>query len=825
VFTATDASGCVRSDTTVITGPSQLTANVPSVSQTNCSGTGTGTLLAGHTGGTGPFTFVWNSNPVQNDSILNGVTAGTYSVTVTDNGGCTATASGTLTVTAGGNTVVLGNPTITNVACFGGNTGSITATVSGGSGAYNYSWGPSATNANLIAGTYPLTVDDGAGCTASATYNVTQPALLALNAPAINNIGCVAGTTGSITANPAGGTIPYVYNWSAQSGGQTYTGQSISGLAVDNYLLTVTDSKGCSVTATYAITSVPALAFTQSQTNVTCFGGSNGTATIAVSSGTAPYAYNWNVAGPTTNATLSNVSAGTVNVTVTDANCSGTATFTLTQPSQMVITDLSQTDISCNGGSNGAIAVSVAGGTGAYTYAWSSNPVQNTATATNLPAGVFSLVVTDANLCTATKTYTLTEPAALTLALTPTNATCYQAPNGNIVASPNGGVLPYGYQWSDPDFQTTKTATGLLAGSYSCVVTDANGCTVTGASVIAEPADLQINTSVTAVKCIGDKNGTITVDATGGTQPYNFSATQDFTNFIFATNGVIQGLAIGTYNVLVADDSGCTKTVFATIPNATVDNFLTSADSTSCYGSDYNDGGAHIIPVSYLNSPFQYGIDGGVSQLSGDFYGLSAGPHVITATNMNGCVTEIPVLVLEPLPIVVDVVPDTVFLPLGQGQQVLVTYLNAAGDVTYSWTPELGLSCTDCPNPTVSPFTRQDYVITVSMVNGSATCYGSATLHANVTDPLPVYIPNSFTPNGDGNNDLFQLYGQSIKTVDLKIFNRWGELVYQTNNQFNGWDGTYKGALQTPQVFTYAVKVVFLDDKKLDRKGTVTLLR
>ncbi len=829
IFTATDASACVRSDTVVITQPTQVAANVPSVSQTNCSGNGTGTLVGASSGGTYPYLYSWNSIPVQTDSILDNVMQGTYSVTVTDVNGCSIAASGTLTINAGGNNVTLNNPVITNVLCFGGNNGSITTGATGGSGVYTFNWSPvnaGATISNLIAGQYNVTVDDGAGCTATGSYNVTQPTQLVINAPNITNIGCGGVATGSITANVSGGTQTYTYDWVQQSNSQVYSGQTINGLAADNYSLTVTDFNSCSATASYAITAVPALAFTQSQTNVSCFGGSDGTATITISTGTPPYNYDWNGAGVSPNSTVNGLSAGVAAVTFTDANCSATATFNLTEPAQIVIAQTTQTDVSCFGGTDGTVTVSATGGSGAgYVFAWNSNPPQVGATATNLPAGSVTVVCTDANFCTASQTYTLTEPSQLATTLQTIDATCYQSPNGSIDATTTGGTLPYSYSWSDPGSQATKTATGLLAGTYTCVVTDGNGCTVSDADVVNEPADMIINTSVTAVKCIGDANGTISVTATGGTSPYNYSATLDGANFVFATNGVIIGLAIGTYTVIVSDDNGCTKTVLATVPNATIDNFTTATDSTSCYGADYNDGAAYITATSIQNGPYEFNIDGSIPQFSGDFFNLSAGAHTITATNFNGCVSTIPVVVLEPLPIVVDVIPDTVIVPLGDAEQVQVVYINASANVTYAWAPELGLSCTDCPNPLVSPFYRQDYVVTISMVNGSATCYGSATLHADVLPPPPVYVPNSFTPNGDGNNDVFQIYGQGIKTVDLKIFNRWGELVYESNNQFDGWDGAYKGQVQLPQVFTYAVKIVFLNDKKTDKKGTVTLVR
>jgi gliding motility-associated-like protein len=820
--TAADQNGCSASVTYVVNEPTAIVFAAPVI--TNYSCTAGGSITVDASGGTGTITYTWSGG--QNGATVSNLNPGSYTVTATDQNACTASAS--YTVGSAANVVVLNVPTIVNVSCAGGADGSITANVTGGNGVYTYAWANSAqttaTRSGLIAGQYTVSVSDGTGCSASASYTVTQPTALVIDSAHVQNIGC-SGGPGSIAAYVSGATSPYIYNWVQQSNSQVYSGQTINGLQADNYSLTVTDSKGCTATAAYIVTAATPIAYTQSQTNVSCFGGNNGSATVTVTSGTPPYQFSWNGTATAGNATINGLSAGVTNVTITDANCSATATFTLTEPAQLQISLLNKTDVACNGGTNGAIAVDATGGAGPYNYAWNSNPVQTAAFATNLPAGLFTVVVTDANLCTANQTYTVTEPTALAVVLAPVNATCYQTPNGSIAATPAGGTQPYYYAWSDGNAQTTQTAVNLLAGSYSVSLTDANGCSVTASETISEPTDITVTTSVTAVKCVGDANGTITADAQGGTPPFTYTATQDNVNFSNAANSVISGLAIGTYSVIATDNNGCTQTVFATIPNAVVDNFTTSTDSTSCYGSDYNDGAAHITPLTLQNAPFQYILDGGISQISGDFLDISAGPHVITATSINGCVSQIPVLVLEPQPIVVDVVPDTVVLPLGEGQQVQVTYLNAPGVVTYSWTPVLGLSCTDCPNPTVSPFTKQDYVITISMENGSATCYGSATLHADVSEPLPVYIPNSFTPNGDGNNDLFQLYGQSIKTVDLKIFNRWGELVYQTNSQFSGWDGTYKGQLQLPQVFTYAVNVTFLNDKKFDARGTITLVR
>lgn len=826
ILTVSDASGCNRSDTVVITQPAPMTVNVADVTQTNCSGTGTGVLTAVVNGGFAPYGFVWNSIPVQNDSILDGVTAGTYSVSVTSNGGCTATDNGTLTINTGGNTVTVNPPVINNVSCNGGNDGVITASATGGSGVFNYAWSNgqnSATITTLDVGSYTVTIDDGAGCTATVTYQITEPTPVVINAPLVTNIGCGGNLTGSITANASGGIPNYSYNWTQQTNSQPYSGQTITGLSADDYVLTVSDGNNCTATATYTVTSVPALSFTQSSLNATCNGATDGSATITITTGTAPYSYDWNGTGASTNATFS-AGAGVVNVTITDLNCVVTATFTISEPTAVVVNQVSLTDVSCFAGSDGTIVVAGAGGTpGAlgdgYTYFWSNG--QTTSAANTLPASWVTVTVTDGNNCTGTASFIIAEPSQLTGNAISTNASCFQTTDGTITSNPSGGTSPYAFLWTNA--QTTQIASNLGAGIYSCTITDANGCTAVTVGLVSEPSEIFVSGNPTKVSCVGDADGTISPSASGGTTPYVFTALLNGTDYP-ETNGIISGLPTGNYVLQVTDANGCVNTTSVTVPNAEPDLFVTATDSTSCYGTGYYDGGAHVFGTAIQNGPYQFSIDGGNWQYSGDFYNLAAGSHSITAINFFGCENIIPIVVEEPLPVLVSTNPDSLVLALGEEEQVVATYQNAS-NVSYMWTPADGLSCVDCSNPVVSPFVRSDYVVTVSMMNGSSVCTGTATLHVDIEPRKPVYIPNTFTPNGDGNNDVFYIYGEDIKTVDLKIFNRWGELVYKTNNVFAGWDGTFKGQVQSPSVFTYTANVTFLNDKTFEQNGSLTLVR
>ncbi len=889
---------CVRRDTVnVAIGSIQITDT--STNET-CFGAQDGTASITSAIGANPITYIWNTTAVT-ASITN-LAGGVYTVTITDNSGCSTSASLNVAsapvfiVNAGNdvidcvnpsvqiNAAVIGNPvngnpfvyswtptagltstnTLTTTAspatptdyvilvssgvctardtihiaignlqitssstdetCYGYSDGTATTNITVGNAPYHYVWTTPDTTSSLTGlqgGNYDVTVTDGFGCTASASMvvnGILTPFTVNAGTDTIECLNPNVQLNAVVTGTPVNGN-PFVYQWTPAAGlSSTNTLTTTASPATPTDYEILVSSGVCTARDTVHV-AISTIAINTSSTNETCFGLNDGTGNVNVTAGVAPYNYFWSNSNPT--AAVTGLSGGTYYVTVLENfGCRAVDSVTIIAANQIVFTAPVITHVLCFGGNNGSIAVTANGGAGSITYLWSDG--QTTPTATILVAGQYNLTVTDASSCTVIQTYDVTEPQLLATTTTTTNAICFGSPTGSATTNPTGGTQPYTYIWTN--FAVTNSTFGLTMGVYSCTITDANSCSATTAGVVNEPADITYTTSADAVKCQGDANGVIHVDAQGGTSPYSYSATQDGSNFVFAQNGSIPGLAIGNYIVIIADNYGCTKTDTVTVPNATPDVFIANTDSTSCYGTDYNDGAAHILSLSLQNGPYQYSIDGGVSQYSGDFYALAAGDHTIHAVSFNGCESDTTVTVLEPLPIIAEINPDTVVLPLGESKPILVTYQNATNP-GFSWTPAEGLSCIDCANPTVNTFYRGDYVVTVSMVNGTATCFATATVHVTIEPHKPVFVPNSFSPNGDGNNDLFLVYGEDIKLVDLRIFNRWGELVYKTNNQLAGWDGRYKGELQLPQVFTYTAKITYLNDKTASQNGTVTLIR
>ncbi len=325
--------------------------------------------------------------------------AGTYEVTVTDANGCTATAEVTVTQPA---PIELSVNVDANVSCNGGTDGAATVNAAGGTAPYSYSWTNGATTANFTgsaAGRYTVIVTDANGCTASASVTINQPAALSAAAFVENNASCSGKSDGSASVVGVGGTSPYTYLWSDGT-----TSDMLTSITAGSYAVTVTDANGCSASSELVITEPVVLTATAMiEANVSCNGGSDGAATVSLSGGTMPYTYAWS--NDATTATATGLAAGAYTVTVTDKNaCSAMVEVTVTEPTALAAELVATPDY---GLFDGTAAITVTGGTSDYSYAWNSDPVQTTAIATALPAGLYTVTVTDANACVLTDSVTV----------------------------------------------------------------------------------------------------------------------------------------------------------------------------------------------------------------------------------------------------------------------------------------------------------------------------------------------------------------------------------------------------------------------------------
>jgi len=470
-ITVTTSGGCTGTASVVISSLSAPTVN-SSFTNPSCNGLTNGTITLTVSGGVSPYTYYWqDGNTNQNRT---GLYANGWSVTVTGNNGCTTTKYTTLTEP----TVVKIIGSTTDPTCYGGTNGLITLTVSGGSGSgYTYIWENSTTTqnrTNLADSTYDVTVTDGLGCTNTNQFIISQPGSITLTTT-LTPITCTT-TTGSITLSASTGVSPYNYDWADVAG--TNNSANRTNIGAGTYTIIVTDANGCTKSNSYTLTgSSTILGVACAKTDPTTIKGTHGTASVTTSGGTAPFSYLWSSGASTSS--ISGLSFGTYTVTVTDAyNCTVSCSVTLNDPVCTLTATASGTNVKCNGGSTGAASVTVSGNSGTVTYAW--NTSATTASLSNIAVGTYTVTVTD-NLCQKIASVVISAPPTLSATTAVVTTNCNNG-TGVATVTATGGTKPYTYSWSNG--ATSASVYNLSAGGYNVTVTDANGCTATGAATI-----------------------------------------------------------------------------------------------------------------------------------------------------------------------------------------------------------------------------------------------------------------------------------------------------------------------------------------------------
>jgi hypothetical protein len=430
--------------------------------------------------------------------------AGTYTVTITDANSCTATRPFNITQPS---TAVTGTRVITDVACYGGNTGAINLTPSGGTPGYTFNWGGGITTEDrtgLVEGAYSVIITDANGCTGTVNAPVSQPAAITVTAASQTNVACNGGTTGAASINtPTGGTGSYTYNWTPGNPiGDGTT--SVSGLTAGIWTCTVTDANLCTAQQTFTITQPTAITVTAaSQTNVSCNGGANGTASINTpTGGSGSYTYNWTPGNPTGDGTtsVSGLTAGTWTCTVTDANgCTQAVNVTITQPTILAVTTASQSNVTCNGGADGAASINTpTGGTAGYTYNWTpGNPTgDGTASVSGLTAGIWTCTVTDANGCTQAVNFTITQPASNPTAIaTPSSQTICSGNNISTIALTGTATT---YNWTRDNMVNVSGITASGSGDITGSLTNTTNAPIIVTFTITPSIGACIGTPITA---------------------------------------------------------------------------------------------------------------------------------------------------------------------------------------------------------------------------------------------------------------------------------------------------------------------------------------
>ncbi len=681
----------------------------------------------------------------------------------------------------------------------------------------------------------------------------------------VTNVLCNGGSTGSATITANGGATPYTYLWSTGATTSVITGQTAGVKTV-----TVTDANGCTTSNTLTIIEPTALATATAVTNVLCFGGSTGSATITASGGSSPYSYLWSTAATTS--VITSQTAGVKTVTVTDANgCTATNSVTITQPATALSTATAVTNVLCFGGSTGSATITASGGTTGYSYLWST--AATTSVITGQTAGVKTVTVTDANGCSASNTVTITEPAsALSTATAVTNVLCFGGSTGSATITASGGTPGYTYLWSNGS--TSSNATSLMAGAYTSTVTDANGCTAVNSVTLTQPSSsLSSSTSVSSVLCNGGSTGASTITASGGTPGYTYLWSNG------STTSVISSLLAGVYTGTVTDVNGCTSVNSSTITQPSVLTLTINPLSNSiCAGNSISytataSGGTGVISYSWStgattniisvsptanttytayatdangcvvntinsvsvstsptltvnsgaicsgnsftiipNGALTYTISGGSFVVSPS----STNSYTVVGTSSAGCVSSVGVIstVTVNANPTVNIGSD---IEVGAGDNYQFNPTQT-GAVTYSWIPNDYLNASNVINPITTPEADITYTLIVTSANG---CIASDEVNVKVLAEL--IIANYMSPNGDGQNDTWKVNVPAlIKNYSIEIIDSYGQSVFKKDSNYsNDFDGKRAGQDLPDGVYYYFIK----DGGKIKYKGSITLTK
>ncbi len=790
---ATDANGCTAFASELLTVNALPTAVVSPANTTSCPGQ---TIILTASGGT---IYNWNTGDNTESISVSPALITTYEVTVTDNNNCSATASATIDPTAG----LTVNTASENISCFGLSDGSITVNVSGGVPPFDFIWNDANQNqnrTNLYAANYSLTISDAGGCEAIENFIITEPDEIIITAT-VTDIVCAGNNIGSITLNISGGTGTYDFVWNDGNLNQNRTN-----LPAGNYDVVVTDNNGCSETDSYTITMPAALTVTVAHTDITCFGNNDGSISLTVSGGIAPYDFIWGDGNQNQNRT--NLSGATYSVTVSDANnCESLVLQTITEPAAIFINAVTS-NITCNGANNGSITVSVSGGNGFFSFEWNDgNQNQNR---NNLSEGNYIITATDTSGCTATASANIAEPSALIVSLLAVDIACGNESTGSITAAVSGGTPPYSFIWNDNDVNQNRN--NLASGNYSVTVEDVSNCSANASTTITAPDAIVVAASIVNESCAGFSDGNISLQITGGNPAYNIVWSDNM-------NGTTRNnLLPGNYSATITDANGCSVSESYNISVGAVLNISANVSNASCPPAE---DGAINITVTGNTGTIIYEWSNGSALNNQEF--LIPGSYTVTITDANGCSAESSYSITYTFTQTVSITaPDTVT----KGTTItLSATASPSANVSYYWEPSTGLSCNDCSAPSLTVNESGWYSVTAF---NTAGCEAADSVYVTVLPVPTVYAPSAFSPNGDGLNDEFALDGIIGEAVqfNIMIFDRWGEKVFESDQYDFRWDGKFKGRDLPPGVYVFHVKYRIRNyDKILEKRSSITLIR
>lgn len=740
------------------------------------------------------------------------------------------------------------NTDVVQPDCVGG-MGSITVSATGGEAPLTFKWNDGFvgdTRTNLPGGPYQVSVCDANMCVADTLINMNMPGSLDISIDTLSMLSCNGGANAGsleVVINPPNPN--YCIEWKDVGTNMVIGNDAIvSGLGEGEYLVLVEDKAlGCQAFATATLVNNEGFSFIgATETIPDCYGSATGSVGIQVdmTMGTPPFNFNWDGFPMNNFSVLPLIPAGTYCVTVSDANnCEKDTCLILMNPDSIVLEIQGMTDALCFGGNDGSVTVEASeGSTGATIFNYfvyddqgmeiftSMGTVESF---TNLEAGCYTVIAADL-VCTSPTPleFCIGEaPEILLDQVMITEPSCFGVCDGAINVTAMGGTGNLSFQWLNSP-TAGSMLTDICAGWHYINITDQNSCTVLDSVLLTQPDTLTtgLDTTSQELSCFGDDIGEIVIDVNGGTADYIYAWENNISN----TNAA-DSLTAGTYTVTVTDMNLCSSVfTYDLAPATDIVMQINSPQTINCFGEQTC---ISIDTVIGGVPPYNFTINNGPEIHIDSCFTVVAGPYLISVVDAIGCAVDTLIEITHPDELLIELDSSVIEITLGDSSTVLQANITSSlGIDSIIWEPEGLFDCItpDCQIISIFPTVPTSYTVTVVDAGG---CTATNEVEVLIDDNRSVYIPNAFSPNGDGINDQFNVFlgPGTLEISDFLIFDRWGTRIFEANGiipnetVFNGWDGSFKQRPLNPGVYAFLIKIRFVDDRVITYSGSLTLMR
>jgi gliding motility-associated-like protein len=663
---------------------------------------------------------------------------------------------------------------------------------------------------SLKGGVYTMTVINQLGCMYDTTITIADPVVTLLQT-SVAEPSCNVFANGRINVQASNATPPYEYAINNGSYGPT---GNFTGLQAGMYFIEVRDALGCVKDTLLEVKDSVSVSATAALSGLLCHGLSDGEIIMTPSGGFGgPYTYSMNAGAPQSGNVFTGLAANAYQMRVTDSrSCYFDTTINMTAPAALSGMYTAPA-LACYGDVNGSIAQTITGGIAPYTYNINGGAYNAAMVFTNLAAGSYTMGVKDANGCMLSNTVVITQPAKLAVgSLNITKISCHDSRDGAIDITGAGGTMPYAYSASLAGGQVPLT--GLGGGVYQVRITDANSCKKDTTVELIAPDQLVAEISTIKSLCKPVNTGLVIVKASGGTAPYQYAL--DGGNYTGVN--AFQRVAAGNYTVHVKDDLGCETQQDVWVEDSMVVRIGINVQPVSCYGRA--DGEIEVLP-SGGTEPYSFAFNNGNLVTKSGINGCATGLYRIKVIDRYGCMAVDSVTVPQPDTLSKKVlVTDNNCYRTDISGKIELQVAGGTAPYTYHWYHDAGLKkaiATNLPNG--------NYLVQITDANGCADSLGVVLSYHDCCTP---FIPSAFSPNNDGRNDKFHVVLKGEMDLhELRVYNRFGQCVFYSNNVQEGWDGTLKGQQADVGTYFYYVKGTCGAgaERKIELKGDVVLIR